>query len=746
MRSVVAAYILVLLGGCGAGISIRDVRQGSDGPQVCTTAAVLREYALTKRYSAGRPRSIKLTPDGSFILYLKSKPDSSVLDLYAFDTAAGTERMLLTAEKILGSEKEELTVEEKARRERMRITSRGIVSYELSRDGSKILVPLSNRLFVVGLEDGGVHEIKSDHGFPIDAKFSPDGARISSVRNHEIHVYDLDTNSESRLTHDAGDKITNGEAEFVAQEEMGRHSGYWWSPDSTRIVYQQTDNSELEMMYIADALHPEKPPNAWPYPRPGKKNAAVKLGIMPSTGGDTSWINWDQDRYPYLATVKWKENAPLTLLVQNRRQTEQALLEVDPDTGSTVVLLTEVDPAWINLDQSMPMWLPDGSGFLWTSERNGAWQVELRGREGKLLETLTPPEPHMAPGVFMHARKDGLSLWYNGSGNPTESHVYRVDYRNGGKPAAPRRLTSDSGSHAFSFSRGAEVFVHRATLMDGTQSITVHRADGTTIGEIRSNARKPPFVPQLELTTVGRQRKMHAAIIRPRNFQEGNSYPVIVYVYGGPHAKVVQADPMRYFRQQWLADHGFIVVALDGRGTPGRGREWERAIKGDLIDKPLEDQVEGLRALGAEFPEMDLSRVGIYGWSFGGYFSAMAVLMRPDIYHVGIAGAPVTDWLDYDTHYTERYMDLPSRNEEGYEAASALTYADQLSRPLLLIHGSADDNVYFKHSLNLSRALFAAGKSHDMLVLSGFTHLVTGPKATPNLYGQMAEYFIEHLY
>jgi dipeptidyl-peptidase-4 len=220
---------------------------------------------------------------------------------------------------------------------------------------------------------------------------------------------------------------------------------------------------------------------------------------------------------------------------------------------------------------------------------------------------------------------------------------------------------------------------------------------------------------------------------------------VVVYVYGGPHAQVVQASPRRYLLQQWIADHGFIVVSLDGRGTPGRGRSWERAINNNLIDIPLDDQVAGLRLLGEKYTEMDLDRVGIYGWSFGGYFSAMALMRRPSVYHVGVAGAPVADWLDYDTHYTERYLGIPQAQPWVYESNSVLSYVAGLAGPLLIIHGTADDNVYFTHALKMSDALFRVGRDHDFLALTGFTHMVPDPLVTERLYTRIVRYFEEHL-
>ncbi len=724
--------------GCVAG-------SGSRRPPSIAEDAFLEQYARTRRFSLGVPRSIRIVPDGSAVLFLRSLADGPVQDLFRLDTRTGEERLLLNADGILDGAEEHLSIEEKARRERMRLSARGIASYRLSEDGARVLVPLSGRLFVVERETGEVTELESEHGYPLDARFSPDGRYVSCVRDSELYVIDTATGAERQLTTGAGGDITNARAEFVAQEEMGRRTGYWWSPDSKTLAYQQADTSGLEVMHIMDATHPELAPNTWPYPRAGKKNADVRLGLISVEGGETTWVAWAGGKYPYLATVRWSKNAPLCILVQNREQTDHALLTVDPATGYTTSLLTEHDEAWINLDQRMPHWLEDGSGFLWTTERNGAWQLEFRDVTGRLVSPVTGTD--FGYGSFIALDEDRGVVFVSGGADPTETHVFRIPFDPHATgiavPAAgvPTRLTNGRGVHGMTFAENHSVHLQTSATLDGRSSRVLRHRDGGEIARLEPVGATPPFTPNIELTTVCGNPTFHAALVRPRNFDPNCRYPVIVYVYGGPHAQVVRASPDRYLLQQWIADHGFIVVAVDGRGTPRRGRDWERVTKNNLIDIPLADQVAALRGLGAAYPELDLDRVGIYGWSFGGYFSAMAAMREPDVYHAAVAGAPVADWMDYDTHYTERYMGLPQKNAEGYEASSVLTYCGDLEVPLLVIHGTADDNVYFMHSLKMSDALFRAGKHHEMLVLSDFTHMVRDPLVTTRLYGRIMSFF-----
>ncbi|MEK6674358.1 MAG: DPP IV N-terminal domain-containing protein [Planctomycetota bacterium] len=737
---LVLALAAVGVEGCVGRNGARGLRAGRAESESIANPAFLEQYAATRRFSAGEPSSIKVAPDGKTVLFLRSGPRSFVQDLYEYDVVGGRERVLMTAEQILRGTSENLSAEELARRERMRLSARGITSYQLSEDGSKILVPLSDRLFVIHRASAKVMELKGSEGFPIDPRFSPDGWRVACVRNGDLYVLDISSGTERRLTHGANDMISHGTAEFVAQEEMDRREGYWWSPDSRWIAYQRTSNEGLEVMHIMDAMYPDRAPQSWAYPRPGKKNAEVTLGVIPATGGETTWVHWDAQKYPYLANVKWMERSPLTVLVENRDQTEGALLSVNENTGECKTLLVERDEAWLSLDPEMPHWLSDGKAFLWTTERNGEGQLELRGRDGASMRMVTEPALHFKS--FVHLDESNHTVYFLAQPEPTETHLYRLSLD--GKSEAVR-LTHDPGMHSAVFAKDKGVYVHMASTEKGERIREVVDSVQGVIGSLSSTAEAKPFVPNVEFTTTEGNPGIHAAIVRPRNFEEGRKYQVIVYVYGGPGAQTVLASVNMYLLQQWIADHGFIVVSVDGRGTPGRGREWERVIKGNLIDVPLNDQVDGLQALGRMYRELDLSRVGIYGWSFGGYFSAMAVMRRPDVYHCGVAGAPVADWLDYDTYYTERFLGMPDANREGYDRSSVLTYAKDLTRPLLIIHGTSDDNVYFAHSLKMSNELFRAGKHHEFLALSGFTHMVADPVVTTRLYTRIVEFFQKNL-
>ncbi len=703
------------------------------------TNSYLRDHALTRGFMLGRPVSAKPTSDGKSVLFLRAEPRVPKLQLYEFDVASKQTRLLLSPEQLLKGAEENLSPEEKARRERMRVSVGGFTSYQLSKDSARILLSLSGKLYIFERTTSSVQELKVPAGTMLDPQFSPDGQSVSYVRDNDLYVIDLKSNQERRLTSGGTERLSHGLAEFVAQEEMNRFHGYWWSPDSKQIVFQETDASEVETWFVADPIKPEQTPLTSFYPRPGKKNVKVRVAIIPATGGDPKWLPWDNEAYPYLAKVTWDEGAPLCFTVQNREQTELAVLQVDPATGKNKPLVIERDKTWVNLDQTVPRWTPDGSSFLWTTEAPGAWQLELRNKEGALQRVLVPANA-MFRGLIdvnFHTRK----IVYNASTNPTELHLHSISLDGGHS----QNLTHGHGLFAAAYSTNSALSVRTASLADKMPVTTVHDAQGNLIAELPSVAENPPFTPRAEILQLPDAKGMYAEVLRPANFKPGQKYPTIVYVYGGPHSIVVNASMAGNLLHQWLADQGFLVVSIDNRGTPGRGRDWERVIHKEFGSLPLKDQVEGLQALAKRIPEIDLARVGITGWSFGGYMSALAALRRPDIYKAAVAGAPVVDWLDYDTHYTERYLGLPNTSPDSYKEASLLTYAQKLDSKLLLLHGTADDNVYFRHTLKLVDALFRNGQSVEVLPLSSLTHMVPDPMVTERLWTLIANHFKKNL-
>lgn len=697
----------------------------------------LKDVSETRSYRLGQPNSVKVTPDGAWVLFLESPPRSPQMRLQAFDVARGTVRELVTPEQVLKGAQESLSPEERARRERMRVTVRGFTSFEPSRDGKQVLVTLSGRAYLVPIEGGTVRELAGPDAKGnalFDPKLSPSAERLAFVRAHELWVAEVKTGEARQLTSGAQALVTHGEAEFVAQEELGRFSGYIWSPDSTRLVYEEADAHGVEELWFGDPAHPEQPVSATPYPRPGKANVKTRFGVVGAGGGPTAWLSIDP-RWEYVSRIEWQESGPLALIGLSRDQKDLALLEADPRTGATRTLISEHDDTWVNADRTCE-WLKDGSRFLWSTEARGAWQLELRSRDGALVRELTPPRPLFRELIHAGA---GRAV-FRGAEEQPDAQVWSVGLD--GNDLGP--MTRGPDLHGAEYARDSEAHVIVAQLAAGGVRAQVVRADGSIAGELPSAAEKLPFPVGMSLRKAG---GFWTSVVRPHGFDPRRKYPVIVQVYGGPHGRMVSNLANAHVIDQWIADHGYLVVSADGRGTPWRGRDWERAIGGAFASVPLDDQVAALRALAQLEPAIDLNRVGVLGHSFGGFMAALSAMRRPDVYRAAVAGAPVVDWLDYDTAYTERYLGVPppAGKSDAYERNGLLPYAQDLDAPLLILHGTADDNVHFTESLRLSQALFAAGKSFDLLPIIGQTHLFYEPELMQRYWQRILDFFDAHL-
>ncbi len=679
--------------------------------------------AATRNFSLGQPVHATPTPDGRYVLFLRSGPRDTKLGLYAYDLATHAVRPLAQPQG-----DEHLSVEERARRERARMTLTGITDFAVSEDGARVLVSQADQLSFVALPSGAVTAVPGS-GW-IAPHLSPDGRFVTAVRDNDVHVVDLASMQDSQVTTGGTDLVTHGLAEFAASEELDRADGTWWSPDGAQLLYEEADSTGVERHFIADPGHPSMPPVEFRYPRAGTANARTRLGLAPREGGPTTWVAWDHDAYPYIARVVWQKAGRLSVVLLNRAQTSETVLAVDPATGRTDTLLTEADPAWINLDAShglglvgghpLPYWLPDGSGFLWAAERGTHWQLELRGADGAPQHAVTPPDlPFLA---FDDADPATGVVTFTADPDRLGSALFQAPLAGG--PAT--RLAASPGRHDGIFDeRLHTILLDRTAGADGSAATNILDSTGKVLAALPSVAEQPSVIPRVEFRAAGAL-QMDAAILRPAGAKPGQRFPVVLSVYGGPTAKMVVRNPRAYLENQCLADQGFIVASLDGRGTPARGHDWERATKSDFIDIPLQDQVDGLQALGKAIPEMDLTHAGITGWSFGGYFTAMAVIRRPDIFRAGVAGAPVVDFADYDTAYTERYLGTPQSDPDAYRKTNVLTYAAKLSRPLLIMHGLSDDNVYFQNTVKLTQALTVAGKPYQLLLLPG-THQLPDP-------------------
>ncbi|MGN6242738.1 MAG: prolyl oligopeptidase family serine peptidase [Motilibacteraceae bacterium] len=677
-----------------------------------------RHSARTQRFTLGAPRSFSLSPDGARLVFVRTGSGTDrVGRLHVLEVATGDERVAADPATLLSSGEEDLSPAERARRERLREGGAGIVGYATDRDATVAAFALSSRLFVADLMGSGARELPAA-GAVLDPRPDPTGTRVAYAAGGALHVVDADGTNARVLAEPDGENVSYGLAEFVASEEMGRYRGYWWAPDGQSLLVARVDESPVQTWWIADPEHPDRAPAAVRYPAAGTPNADVRL-LHITLDGERTEVAWDRETYPYLVEVTWSADGAPLLAVQSRDQRRLAVLAADLAAGTTEVLVEDTDPVWVEVRPGAPRWTPDGR-MLRVVDRDDTLRLALGAGTDEVL--LTPPGLQVTAVVDVDA--DGALVL--GSEEPTEQHVLRV-----GWDGAVQRLTDEPGVHSGRTAGGAVLLVSATLEQHGSRARLLREGSEPLV--VRSLAERPALVPAVTLLRAG-ERELRTGVLFPTGWAPGSGrLPVLVDPYGGPHHLEVVAARGIWYEPQWWADQGFAVVVADGRGTPGRGPAWERAVSRDFAGPVLEDQVDALHAAAERFGDLDLSKVAIRGWSFGGWLAALAVLRRPDVFAAGIAGAPVTDWALYDTHYTERYLGTPAGDPQAYAANSLVADAAKLSRPLMLIHGLSDDNVVVSHSLSLSSALLAAGRPHTVLPLSGVTHMTPQEVVAENL-------------
>jgi dipeptidyl-peptidase-4 len=675
-----------------------------------------RQYARTRRFSLGSPRDLQVAPDGRSVLFVRSAGGADPVGcLWRLDVESGSEHLLVDPVDLLGGGAEELSPEERARRERARETATGVVRFATDRARALAVFTLSGRLFAVEVEGGGPARALPSATPVEEPRPDPDGTLVAYVSGGALRVTAVDGSGDRLLAEPESETVTYGLAEFAAAEEMDRTEGFWWDPAGGRLLVARADTAPVRLLHIADPADPARPPAEVRYPLAGTDNVAVSLLLLGLDGGRVP-VQWDAGTHEYLARVDWSEHG-LVLGVQSRDQRSLQLLSVDPATGATTLLREDLDPHWVHLVDGVPARTAAGE-LVWTVDAGGARRLSVGD------DLVTPPELQVRAVLDV----DGDTVLFSAWREPTEVGLFTWSSAGGVHEVAA------TGAPAVRSGRrqgGTTVVVEHTLERDGADVAVL--AGGRRVATIASLAETPVLQPRVSLLRLG-PRDLRAALLLPSGHEAGGgSLPVLLDPYGGPGAQRVLAARSAHLSSQWFAEQGFAVLVVDGRGTPGRGPEWERAVAGDLAGPALEDQVDGLLAAAASYPDLDLGRVAIRGWSFGGYLAALAVLRRPDVFHAAVAGAPVTDWALYDTHYTERYLGHPAREPGAYEGSGLLGEAAKLSRPLMLIHGLADDNVVVAHTLRLSAHLTAAGRPHTVLPLSGVTHMTPQEEVAENL-------------
>ena len=671
-----------------------------------------RQLASTRYFTLGVPRAVTVSRDGGRVLFLRTRggedPVTCIWRLDLADGGGGRERLLAdpAASWSLGSD--DVPEAERVRRERARELAAGIVAYSADEACRTVVFALDGGLWVLRVGDGPGEPADTPRPLPAaggatDPRIDPTGQRVAYVTGGALHVTELADGTGRVLAAPEHDEVSYGLAEHVAAESMLRFRGYWWAPDGRRLLAARVDNSPVQRWWIADPAHPERPPRAVRYPAAGTANADVTLHVLRLDGTRTE-VTWDRGAYEYLTAAQWDPRGPL-LSVQSRDQRAVLVLAADAVTGQTTVLHTERDDAWVELAPGTPARTSAGD-LVTVSDRGGSRRLVVGGA------AVTPDGLH----VSSVSGTDGEAVYFTATDerDPTEQHLWRYDPGPG-----LTRCSTEPGVHDGEAVGGTVVVLSRT---EEGRAAAVAWPDGTRAA-IASLEAEPLLKPRITWLTLG-PRELRAALLLPSWYRPGTRLPVLLSPYGGPAMqRVVRVRGAAFCEDQWFAEQGFAVLVTDGRGTPGRGPQWSKAVFGDTLSAPLDDQVDALDAISASFPDLDRGRVGIRGWSYGGALAAIAVIRRPDVFHAAVSGAAPHDQRLYDTHWRERFLGLPQQNPEGYDRSSTMTGAASLTRPLLLVHGMADDNVVVAHTLRMSAALLAAGRPHQVLPLSGATHM-----------------------
>ncbi|MFE0178200.1 prolyl oligopeptidase family serine peptidase [Streptomyces sp. NPDC059002] len=691
-----------------------------------------RQFARTRRFSLGVPRAFAVSPDGERVLFVRSTAgDDPVSRLWLFQD--GAERILVDP---LGLGATGPVPEaERVRRERAREQSQGVVAFATDRHARVVAFALGGALWVVDTAGGAPRRIHTA-GPVVDPRPSPDGTLIAYVTGGALRVVGADGTDDRALAEPENPEITYGLADHVAAESMGRQRGFWWSPESDTLFVARVDTSPVQRWWLSDPAHPERAPRAIRYPAAGTANAETSLHLLRLDGTRIAVRTpervseahvpgeWTDDAFEYVPTALWDAHGPLITL-QTRDQRSLYVLEVDPKSGGTELVSHRRDQAWLELMPGTPLRLESGRPV-------NPWHPGDHTRGLRVGNTLTPP------GLQVHEvlGRTGERVWFTASYEPAEVHVWSFDHADH-EPDPERRtgtlrqISEGPGVHTAAV--GGDTVVLTSRTPEG-QTVTVLRG-GEPVGWIGVLAEEPVVTPRPRHLTLG-ERDLRSALYLPSWHEPGSArLPVLLCPYAGPGIQlVVHARAWWTVVAQWFAEQGYAVLITDGRGTPGRGHAWEKAVHGDQLTPVLDDQVDALHAAAELFPDdLDLDRVGIRGWSFGGYLAAGAVLHRPDVFRTAVAGAAPTDLRLYDTHWKERYLGHPGIQASSYENCSLVAHAHLLERPLMLVHGLSDDNVLPVHMLRFSAALLAAGRPHTVLPLPGASHLVTQEDVAANL-------------
>lgn len=727
-------------------LSTAFAQQGS------TSKLTIDRITSSPALSGSSPRAVKFSPDGARVTFLRpSEADYKILDLWEYNLGDKQARLLVAASSITGG-LEKLSQVERARRERMRITSTGIISYSWSKDGRKLLFPLGGDLYQYELETGLTDRLTRSPDYETDSRFSPGGNYVSYILDHNIHIVNVKSRKSRQLTKSKSPTLKNGSAEFIAMEELDRDTGYWWSRDEKYIAFIQFDEAPVEISQRYEINRDNFKVLTERYPRAGANNVTVKLGIMTVDTGKVKWVDLGAETDIYLARVKWlPDNSGIFFQRLDREQKRLDLIFADASTAKSRPILTETSKYWINLQDNLKF-INDSKAFLWASERNGYNHLYHYNTDGSLIGQLT--DGNWVVSKLHQLDEETGEVYFSGNADtPLEHHLYRIRLSDRAVKN-PTRISKSGGWHKFVFPKKGTDYIDYYSDPKTPDQVSIRSSNGTFVTWIDDNAlneghpyfpyAKDHITPEFGKFTGPSGDDLYYRMYKPANMEKGRKYPVIFTLYGGPHVQLVKRSWDKPFHQI-LAQSGYIVFSLDNRGSYNRGVEFEGTLYRQMGKVEVEDQVAGAEFLKA-LDFVDPARIGVQGHSYGGYMVLMSLFQAPDIFKVGVSSAPVTEWRLYDTAYTERYLGQPDQNKDGYDNSSVFPYVKNLKGKLMLIHGMADDNVIFNNTSMLLDELQKNAVQFDFMAYPGQTHRLGREKMrNRHFLNLIKDYFDEYL-
>jgi dipeptidyl-peptidase-4 len=700
----------------------------------------LDDIFLSNKFTPEKVENVRWKPDGSAFAFTKVNPSNSLPDIYLFDIQSLAEKLFLSSDKLIYNDKQIQ-----------------MSSYEWTADAKYFIIRGSVKsiwrhsrmspVYLFNIESGEIHALADEHPGLKGAKLSPNGKFAGYVKEHNLYFVELSSGKETQLTFDGNENILNGEYDWVYEEEFAIADGWQWSPDGNKIAFWKFDQTRVKEFFLIDEMYAYNKVLPLKYPKAGEQNAIVKIGVIDLKNMETSWIDTGDNDDIYLPRMYWMNPTDLLGIIKlNRLQNEISLLMADAENGKTNTILIDTDSCWVDVEDNHLIPIQSENKFLWVSEKGGYRHIYFYDYSGRFINQVTTGDWEVT-SLQGYSENDKCVYFYGKKDGVIDQHIYRVNVDG----TSLFKMSKQSGWNEAIFSPDYKYFIHSYNSVNVPLKVYLRKSSGEPVSTLREN--NLPALAEYKLGTVTIESlrtsdgvDLSYMMIFPDDFDRVKKYPVIVYGYGGPGSQNV-IESWRGTRQLWhrmMANKGFIIFTMDNRGTGGRGKSFKNLSYKDLGKWVVNDHVEAAKFL-ASLPYVDSKRIGVWGWSGGGTLTLHLMTRAADYFKSGISVAANTDFLIYDSIWSERYFGLPQDNLEAYINSSAKTYAHLLKGNLLLVHGMEDDNVHYQHTMQMAKKLQESGKQFELMLYPNKNHSIQGAETQRHLYEMMTNFFLRTL-